>query len=183
MGGTKRWPRPTSRSPSTAGGCGGRVPRVAVEAPSAARWTTLSPPLLFVALACALVGIGGAALEPAAVVDAPFALSWADITARAKRFLQNFWRCIPRPLTVAVLVSMLLMNYDATLGFPGEGPAGARTNTNTDTTARTHTRTHTHTQTHTLTHTYTHARAHTQTHPGTEANLRHVRDREILRRA
>ena len=74
-----------------------------------------------VALACALVGIGGVGLEPAAVVEAPFAVVWSSIAASGMRILRSVGS---RPLLVAVMVCVLLLTFDATLGFPGEGPAG-----------------------------------------------------------
>jgi hypothetical protein len=98
----------------------GRVLRVAVEAGSAMPWTTLSSPLVCLALACAVVGIGGGA-EPAAVIEAPFAVVWPSIAASGMRILRSVGS---RPLLVAVMVCVLLLTFDATLGFPGEGPAG-----------------------------------------------------------
>ena len=96
---------------------------VAVEDASAAPCTVLSPLLMWVAFTCALVGIGGAGTVPAAVL--PFALSLPYLTASGMRVLRDSGRCSPRPLAVAVLVFVPLMTFDATLGFPGEGPAGA----------------------------------------------------------
>ncbi len=95
--------------------------RVAVEAASAMPWPTLITPRLCLALACALVGIGGGA-EPAAVIEAPFAAVWSSTAASGMRILRSVGS---RPLLVAVLVCVLLLTFDATLGFPGEGPTGA----------------------------------------------------------
>ena len=79
------------------------------------------------ALSSALVGIGGGRLpgpDPVLAEGLLFAVSWPDITTSVMRILLNFqWRN-PRALA-AVVVCVLLLIFDGTLGFPGEGPAGA----------------------------------------------------------
>jgi hypothetical protein len=124
MGSTKRRPRPTSRSPSSSGGWDGRVLR-AVGATSAVQWTMLSPPIVRVALACALMLVGIAEGGPnPAVTETLFAFRWPSIVASAMRILRNLRRCSPHPLAAAALVCVLLLIFNATLGFPGEGPMG-----------------------------------------------------------
>ncbi len=76
--------------------------------------------LTSVALACALVSIGRGHPKPVGVE-----LIATNILASVVRILRHLRWCRPRPLAVAVLVCALLLIFDATLGYPGEGPAGA----------------------------------------------------------
>ena len=122
MGSTKRRPRPTSRCPSPSGGWDGRVLR-AVGATSAVQWTMLSPPIERVALACTLMLVAEGGPNPA-VTETLFVFRWPSIVASAMRILRNLRQCSPHPLAAAALVCVLLLIFNASLGFPGEGPTG-----------------------------------------------------------
>ena len=77
--------------------------------------------LMSVALTCPLVAIGRGRPKPVGVE-----LIATIILASVARILRHLRWCSPRPLAVVVLVcALLLLIFDATLGYPGEGPAGA----------------------------------------------------------